>query len=311
MASPEHTGTTGIVLITANPFSGAGPTRQRVDRLIATLAASGVKAEAIWSPDERRARLADPSLAATCRCVVAAGGDGTVGSVVNTTTKVPLAILPAGNENLLAKRLGFPFEPDALAGYIVRGATRTIDLARATFADGRSTLFTLMISAGFDAEVVRQVHEWRQHDGGLRRVKRASYARPILQAIRRYAWPSIEIVSNGQSHRGSLAMAVNAQGYAMGLKFCPDAREDDGTLDWLTLERSGVLAAMSYLMSIIRHTHARRRDVRVGKATRIEIRSSEPAPVQVDGDAAGFTPVTVDIVSSALRVIDVTRSTPP
>ena len=311
MSTTGHPGSRGSVLITANPFSGAGPTRQRVERLIAALASRGLNAEAIWSPDERRARLSDPAIADTCRCVVAAGGDGTVGAVVNTTERVPLAILPAGNENLLAKQLGFSHEPDVLAEHIARGETRPIDLARATFADGRSTLFTLMISAGFDAEVVRRVHEWRQHACGLKRVRRTSYLGPIFRAIRRYTWPSIELVVDGRSHHGSLAMAVNAPGYAMGLRFCPEARDDDGALDWLTLERPGFFAAISYFQSIARGAHARRKDVRVGKATRLEIRSREPAPVQVDGDVAGCTPVTVDIVPSALRVIDVTRSTRP
>ena len=99
------------------------------------------------------------------RCVVAAGGDGTVSAVINElSADVALAVLPLGNENLFAKAFGFEDDPGALARAIARGARQPIDLGRAHTTAG-SRLFTLMLSAGFDADVVHRFTRWRTAGG--------------------------------------------------------------------------------------------------------------------------------------------------
>ena len=60
----------------------------------------------------------------------------------------PLAILPLGTENLLAKYIGQDPAPDAVAQTILAGQAVNLDAARAG-----TRIFTLMISAGVDAEV--------------------------------------------------------------------------------------------------------------------------------------------------------------
>src|SRR3954462_14132985 len=54
--------------------------------------------------------------------VIACGGDGTLNAVVNglAGSAVPLALLPAGTANVLAKELNFPKSADAAAECIGR-----------------------------------------------------------------------------------------------------------------------------------------------------------------------------------------------
>src|SRR5262249_56287152 len=91
------------------------------------------------------------------RCVVAAGGDGTLVEVLNRAPGVPVALLPLGTENLVARFCGIARSPRTLAGIIATGNVREIDVARAN-----ERTFCLMAGAGFDAAVVHRVHARRR-----------------------------------------------------------------------------------------------------------------------------------------------------
>lgn len=184
------------VVILANPYSGKKGNRQHVDALAEALAGQGMKARQVWDLEERAELLGEPGVGEKYRCVVSAGGDGSMAGVVNDlgkggdTTRAAIAMLPLGNENLFAKEFGYDKGVGRLAAAIGRMETRTIDVGQAG-----DTLFTLMASAGFDAEVVRRVDQWRRAtDGqGLRRVSRLSYARPIASALAGYRYPAVTL----------------------------------------------------------------------------------------------------------------------
>ena len=292
-----------MILVAANPYSGAGPNRRRVDALVAALHALGAATRVTWHPDELAAAFADAAARRDCRAVIAAGGDGTVSAVVNALPPgVPLAVLPLGNENLLAGALGFRVEPAALARAIVTRRTRTIDLGRASAA-GRSRLFALMLGAGFDAAVVHRVAAWRATVGGLRRVRRASYVGRIAACCAAYPYPTLELASEAGAATGVQCLIANVPAYALGLRLTPAAMADDGRLDWLVLERPGLAALLAYCWTAYRGRLLRRLDVRTGQATRLRVTAAAPTPVQVDGDPWGTTPVDVEIVPRALTLI--------
>jgi YegS/Rv2252/BmrU family lipid kinase len=266
--------------------------------LAGALRERGLNPRVIWDPAERRDALGDSTLRSTCLCVVVAGGDGTVADVINERPPVPLAVMPLGTENLFAREFGATRDEAALAQAIVNGRSRTIDLARAG-----TRLFSMVLGAGFDAEVVRRLARWRNEASGLKRASYFSYARPILAALARYPFPPIEIDADGVRVRGAQLLVFNLPQYGMRLPLAPDARGDDGLLDWVVFERPGWSNLLKYFWAARRCRHLRRPDVRHGQARHIRIRSDEAVPLQIDGDAAGCTPVEVSIVPQALRVI--------
>src|SRR5262249_9784036 len=123
----------------------------------AAVAAAGVPVRVVWDAVERAGLLGDARALAGVRCVVAAGGDGTVASVINElAADVPLAVMALGNENLFARAFGLPADPLVLARAIVAGRTRRLALGRATTSAGPRR-FGLMLSAGFDADVIHRM----------------------------------------------------------------------------------------------------------------------------------------------------------
>lgn len=288
------------VAIVANPYSGAKSNADRVAALCASLSSAGLSPQTIWEPAHQSRLLANPQWRAACRCVIVAGGDGTVVSVLNAVPDLPLAILPLGNENLLARELGFDGSVVPLVKAIERHHLRTLDVAR--LGEKR---FALMVSAGFDGETAHRLAQWRAADPKhLRRVRHRSYVKPILTAALRYRYPIMRIVADGCEMRGALAMVVNVPRYAMNLRFAPDARSDDGLLDYVVFEKPGRFATIGYAMSLLLGRHTARADVHCGKAKHVEITSDQPVPIQVDGDAHGFTPIAVNVEPAAMTVID-------
>jgi len=292
-----------VIVVAANPYRGAARPRARVDALVAALGATGAPVRVVWEADERAALLGDPGAMADVRCVVAAGGDGTVAAVINElASDVPLAVLPTGNENLFARALGFDVAPARLARAIGLGTRHRLDLGRAHTSVG-TRLFGLMLSAGFDADVIHRIARRRASGGAPRRVGRASYVRPLGAALWTYAHAPVSVTADGVTVAGAYCIIGNLPDYPLTLKLTPAARADDGLLDWVAFERGGVSALARYTWAVVRACHGRLSHVRSGRARRFALTSAVPVPVQLDGEAAGFTPVEVEVLPAALMVV--------
>lgn len=299
------------VLILANPYSGTGPNRRRVDRLVSVLDGHGVSSKVHWTYDDRVEAMRQVD--GECKCIVAAGGDGSIADVVNDMDAagrlgLPFATLPVGNENLFAQEFGFTGKPERIASAIVRGQTRPIDLGSIEF-DGKRRLFTLMVSAGFDADVVHRLDRWRKDtaDGSLRRVKRSTYLPLVLSAVRGYGFPSVTLEADGQTVEGGQAYVFNLPRYGGKMAIGKRAVADDGLLDWVVFEKPGFMNLLGYHGLVMMGKHLDSASVAHGRSRQVSLRPSngQALPAQTDGDPSGQTPVVVGVLPQALKVIAV------
>jgi diacylglycerol kinase (ATP) len=292
-----------VIVVAANSYRGRRGPRERVAVLVRALEALDQRVRVVWDQAERAATLRSPAALRSVRCVVAAGGDGTVSAVINELSAgVPLAVLPLGNQNLFAGAFGFDDDPVALARAIARGDRRPIDLGRAHTTAG-PRLFTIMLSVGFDADVIHRITRWRTAGGAARRAGRVSYLRPVAAAFWSYPHAAITLTADGVTFDGSHCAVANLPDYALDWRLAPAARADDGLLDWTMLSRSGRVALASYVLAVARARHTPRGHVPVGRARKLTLRSVAPVPVQIDGEPWGFTPAEVEAVPAALSVV--------
>ncbi len=281
------------VAILANPRAGADSSRRLVEALARRLRALGLSPLVCWQRRELSEAVA--SAAEDLRCVVAAGGDGTLLEVLNRAPGVPVAVLPLGTENLVARYCGVGRCARSLAEVVAAGRLRQIDVAR---ANGRT--FCLMASAGFDAAVVHRVHRRRRGH-----ITRLSYALPVVQLLQEYRYPPIdvEVMDSGERLRGSLVFVFNLPRYGLGLPVGPDAVPDDGLLDLYVFQRPGALALARYVWAVFRGRQRGLPDVAHRRARGFRLSSAEAVPLQTDGDPAGWLPATVEVLPQQLTLL--------
>ena len=292
------------VLVVCNPNAGQRSGRHNVEELVSQLETRGMQAQVVTDLDELTTKSTELLARRQLRAIVAAGGDGTAAEVVNRTPpETPLALLPTGTENLLAKYLNNPTAPSEVARWVAEGVTVRLDVA---LASGR--IFLLMISAGFDAEVVRRLDESRQGN-----ISHWSYVKPILAAIRSYSYPELRLYCDDpasgekatmdQAKVARWAFAFNLPAYAFGMRFTPGASGTDQRLDVCTFQRGSFLAGLKYLIHVLTKRHPRLSDCEIFQCSKLRIESDRPVAYQLDGDPAGQLPVDVEILAGRLQVV--------
>jgi diacylglycerol kinase family enzyme len=247
----------------------------------------GLGARVAWTPSERSALVAESEVDPSCRCLVAAGGDGTVAALVNERPRVPITVLPAGTENLFARHFGLGRDPARLAATIADGRVAHLDLG--AIGDRR---FALMAGIGFDADVVSRHHSARVgHAGVARPTHRGAYVESVLRSSFEYRFPplTIAVADPGREETlvGTTAFLFNLPRYALGLPFAPSARGDDGWLDLVVFRDAGPFRALHYLWMVVRGIHLDRPDVYHRRVRRVVVSSADRVPVQLDGDPGG------------------------
>lgn len=298
--------------IAANAHSGRGRGRQRVERLASRLVCRGLRTSVAWTPEERAALVARSEGDASCRCLVAVGGDGTVAALINERPSRPITVLPAGTENLFARHFGMRGRPEDVAETIARGRMAAIDVGQAI---GRR--FALMAGIGFDADVVTRHHEARiGRAGAMRPTSRSAYVEPVLRASFGYKFPALQIRAEGpggpEEFQGTTAFVFNLPRYALGLPIAPLALGDDGLLDLVVFRDAGPLRALHYLWMVLRGLHLKRDGVYHRKVSRVAVEATQNVPVQLDGDPGGVVaaecgglarPWTARVLPSAVQVV--------
>lgn len=287
-----------VVVISMNPNSGATDRRAVVEKLMANLSQRHFEVLLLTEIAEV-VKVVNQHFGGRLRCVVAAGGDGTISLLANQLPdNTPLAILPLGTENLLAKYLGISSEPELLANMIVAGNCRQLDVGRAN-----GTLFLVMASCGFDADVVHRLH--RERKGHIRHW---SYAKPLVSAIRKYKYPKVRI--SLESNDGSQvsasscwAFVFNVPRYAMNLPIAAEANPEDGALDLCTFRGGSLFRGLFYLVAVLLRRHKNWTNSKSYHFTKLTMESDGEVPYQLDGDPGGTLPLTIEVVKGGVTLI--------
>jgi len=290
------------LLVILNPISGYARSRQLPIRLRRRLEEEGFEAyfHITCGPDD--AKRAASGAADRFDAIVVAGGDGTIREVIDGLAgrSVPLAILPTGTENLLAKELKVPSNNlEALIASLKGGRLQNLDLA---LANGRH--FLMVSGVGFDAEVLHHLLRYRTSN-----ITHLTYFWPIWRTFWEYAFPPISAWVDGEKlvdNQRGLLFVSNIRRYAVGLRICMQARCDDGLLDVCFYPCTHQIPLLLHAWRTVWGRHVRQGGAvyRQGRTVRVE--SNQRIAFQTDGDPAGFLPAQFSIRQHQVKIL-----TPP
>ena len=247
--------------------------------------------------------------------VIAAGGDGTVRTVAEVLrgTGTPIALLPSGTGNLLARNLSLTLDDVGHAlDTAFDGDDRPIDVGIAELRDGsgktRRHAFLVMAGLGIDAQMIAATDDDLKAKAGW-----LAYVKAIGTVLRDKNELRIRYqLDGGRQHslRAHTVLIGNCGSLPANILLLPEAAVDDGEFDIVVLRPEGFIGWLQIIVKVFwengvlrRTTVGRRlmgadREVRAMnylKGREFILRSSRPEEVELDGDLFGQ--------ASALRTV--------
>lgn len=287
--------------VVVNPTKHADGAKFRAE-VTEAMTAHGWK-DPLWletTPDETGRGLAEAAVAEQVDVVLASGGDGTVTACGEGVagSGVPLAVLPAGTGNLLARNLGLPLALDQALAVGLTGRDRRLDVGN---VNGHP--FVAMAGIGFDAMLLDSTGEplkkrlgWMAYAvSALRHLR----ARPVRATLRADGRPVLR-------RRASGIIVGNVGALQGGLVLLPGAEPDDGVLDLMVLTARGWSGWLALTVDVML------RRTRTGRVVRSEFRElrvqlDRPQLWELDGEVMGMTRQLVVVVQPGRLLVRVPR----
>jgi len=279
-----------------NPASGGGRSLNALPAVIAELDRLGAPHRTVTTRSMEHAAEEAARAGEAGETVAAVGGDGLLRPIASALkgSRAPVALIPSGRGNDLARVLGIPRDPAQAARVAVEGDERPLDVAS---VDG--TPYLGIASFGFDSEANRIANEAKLVKGD------AVYLYAALRALTAWKPAGFEVTVDGTRHSitGYTVAVGNSRAYGGGMLLLPHAELDDGKLDVLLVAESSKLQFLRGLPKVFKGTHLESPHVQVTKGEVIEVSSDRPFVIYADGDPIGATPATIRVERRSLLVI--------
>jgi YegS/Rv2252/BmrU family lipid kinase len=243
--------------------------------------------------------------------VAAVGGDGTVHEVINGLMRVPekkrpaLGIVPLGSGNDFAHILGLPENPAEALKSALKGSPHRLDVALVRDENGREEYFNNTLGIGFDGVTTIRSRKITHIHGFM------MYFLAVIQTIILNFKPmGLHVQTDTETWDLSSLMLTIGNGPREGGGFMvtPDARLDDGLLNYVTIRKVSRLMMFRLIPEVMKGTHGRFKQVRMGTCKKMSVASDVALYVHADGEIyAGFgtdvRQLAIEIHPAAIRFL--------
>ena len=229
--------------------------------------------------------------------VVICGGDGTLHHALREFDLLNgvMAIVPLGSGDDFATVAGIPHQTAAACDVVIDGVVREVDVAMAN-----GIRYAGVAGLGFDSEVA----SFANRDVRFLRGS-AVYLYAILRVLPKFRPHRVRISIDGNERTKAIMFATvgNSRQYGAGIRIVPDARIDDGVLDYCIVDRTTRLQLLRTLPLAYTGAHVKRPYVETGRGMRFVFESEKPLEVYADGELVTTTPVTFGLAEGNLRLV--------
>lgn len=299
--------------IIANPNAAGGRAARVLPILERALESAGIPYTLQRSERPGHARdLAQHAATQGASQIVVVGGDGTVHEVVNGLLATDgysqeLALCPVGTGNDFHRMVRAPREPQGIPSLLRSGTPRAFEVGRVGW-EGGSAYFVNLLGVGVDVEVLRRRSRFQRLPGILQ------YGAALLSAASGFQHLPlrIELESEHGSRkldaRALAALVTVGPSVAGGLILSPEARPDDGALDFLLIEDLALLGVMRHLPKVFRGTHGSVPQITMSQIRRVRIESGSNTPLhfELDGELMSETSpwLEVEVLPDRIQVLE-------
>ena len=302
------------IVVAINPHAAFGKNRSAGDAVVNALRDAGYDVTALREKDftdlVRVTALAIQGLPTAgevapspADALVVVGGDGMVSLGVNliAQTSIPMAIVPSGTGNDLARGLGIPVGDLAVSiRHLLSALTEpahAIDLGRITCGE-KVTYFACILSAGFDAIVNERANKMTWPKGKSR------YTLALLLELVGLKSVQYSLTVDGVSSTvgANLISIANNTSMGGGMLVTPDASLTDGLLDVFVLQPVSRLRFLRLFPRVFAGTHVGEPEVLISRGKRIRLEAAGIVSY-ADGERVGPLPLEVEVVPAAAHIL--------
>lgn len=233
--------------------------------------------------------------------VAAAGGDGTVSLVADglVDSEVPLAIIPGGTSNVLARTLEIPQDIDKACALIA-------EAPRVRRIDGMQLgdqYFFLRLGVGLESMAMKQTSSAQKSRWGT-----AAYLWTAVKQFPNWRPHHFRLTVDGKTHqiRASELICANAGKFGVGeLKWSERIEPDDGRIDIAVVKARSVLEYLQVAAALLFKGQHKSKQMEFFSAKKeIRVEANQQLPIHGDGEALDVQlPVTAVIKPATLGVI--------
>ena len=296
--------------VIVNPVAGASSTRRKWPGIRRLLKQVGLSFDHVYTEGIGHAvELARVAAGDGYQYVVAVGGDGTVNEVANGLLHAEephgtaLGIISTGTGSDFARSLGIPRHYASACSFLAGSRRSLIDVGVVEYQHQGQTwrrFFVNGAGVGFDAATVAATERLPKYLGGT-----VPYLTGLLRTLFGYRNKPVVIRLGDKVESARILSVVVANGsyFGGGMHVAPEASLSDSLLDVVVIGDIGKLELLKALPMVYKGTHGRHPKVKMGKAARITVESSEPVLVQADGELLGEGPASFWLMPAALNVL--------
>ena len=305
------TGDLHNALLIHNPNAGSAGKRRRplLDQARRIFSVNGIEADLAETTGPGHAtEIARQATRDGRQLVIACGGDGTLNEIVNGLAeaqkghRVPLALLPGGTANILAKEINLPWDIPSAAEKLVHGEVKEIALGLATPLNEphKKKYFLTVAGAGPDGMIVYSL------DLGLKaRLGILAYWYQSAAQVLRYKFPRFRISTPGEWLEVSLVIVGRTKNYGGPFKITTEADLFKPRFELLALTTQSGFQYLRYLPTLWMGRLRRAKGAYFLKSDTVlcEPLDGNPVYAQVDGEPLARLPVEFKIIPKALNLL--------
>ncbi|MFL5809309.1 MAG: diacylglycerol/lipid kinase family protein [Flavisolibacter sp.] len=211
--------------------------------------------------------------------VIAVGGDGTVKMMADILkeTQTPLAILPAGSANGMAKELEIPAEIETALEVVTEGECKKIDIIRIN----EEHICIHLSDMGLNAMMVKYFEKSKKR--GM-----WGYGKTMFRVLWEKQKMKVTIKTDSAEVKRNAYMVTiaNARKYGTGANINPDGDVADGKFEVVVVRK---LNLAEICKAIFTHRSFNKDKIEVFPTKNVEISIHHKAYFQIDGEYLGKT----------------------
>ena len=297
-----------------NPNAGGGRVAKEWPLLSNMLKDRGFSFEEVFTTHRYHAvELVIYSLKRGFRNFISVGGDGTLHEIVNgifyqkevPVSEITLAVLPAGSANDWTRMYRIPKDYGKAIETVMEGRTVMQDVARVEYSQAgvRNARYMVNVAGvGLDANICYRCNASKDKgkSGDLAYVKAA-----LKALVSRTSNPTKVVVDGRNFFSGKMfSIAFGIGRYSGGgMIQVPDAVADDGLVNVMVARKVSKIKFLLMFKQLFKGTIYRIREVSHTTASRVCVISRKPDRVEIDGEVVGTTPMSLEVLPGALRVV--------